>query len=93
MFKTIATHQQVGTSFLDAVYAFGDQEEPKDLCLMNFSSTHTLKTPQDKLVAIPELGRSGREFQVSYLLRSVEAKKDRDWPWQIRQAAVYHSLT
>ncbi|KAK0712016.1 hypothetical protein B0H67DRAFT_542053 [Lasiosphaeris hirsuta] len=92
MFKTIATNHQVDASFLDAVSTFGDQEEPKDLCLMNISSTHTLKTPQDKLVAIPELGRSGREIQVSYLLRSVETKENRDWPWQIRQAAVHHSF-
>jgi len=92
IFKTLSTHQQIDSSFLEAVYAFGDQEDPKDLCLMNFSSGHTLTAPQDKLVAIPELDRSGREIRVSYLLRSVEKKKNKEWPWQIRQAAVYHSF-
>jgi len=92
MFRAISTHEQIDPSFLEAVYTFGDQEDPKDLCLMNFSSQHTLTAPEDRLIAIPQMGRSGREIRVSYLLRSVEAKKNRDWPWQIRQAAVYHSF-
>jgi hypothetical protein len=92
MFKSLLTYQQVDPSFLDTAYTFGDQDDPKDLCLMSFRSGDTLGTPADQLLAIPELGRSGREIHMSYLLRSVEAKKNRPWPWQIRQAAVYHSF-
>ncbi|KAK5655746.1 hypothetical protein OQA88_5283 [Cercophora sp. LCS_1] len=92
VFTAISTYQQIEPSFLDAVFTFGEQEEPKDLCLMSFSSGHTLSAPKDKLIQIPGLGRSGRGIHVSYLLRSIEAKGKRDWPWQIRQAAVYHSF-
>lgn len=43
--------------------------------------------------AIPTLGRSGNSLRLSYLLRSVErVDDDKDWPWSIRQAAVYHSF-
>ncbi|KAK3367593.1 hypothetical protein B0H63DRAFT_489466 [Podospora didyma] len=92
MLKTVFTYHQVEPSFLDAVHTFGDQADPKDLCLMSFRSHDTLTTPKNRLAAIPKLDRSGREIDVSYLLRAPEIKKDNDWPWQIRQAAVYNSF-
>ncbi|KAK1833930.1 hypothetical protein QBC39DRAFT_344729 [Podospora conica] len=92
MFTTLCTYQQVDASFLNDVQAFGEQDEPKDLCLASVGATHSLHLPGRSLVELPELGRSGRELHIRYLLRSVEAKEDRKWPWQIRQTAVYHSF-
>lgn len=92
LLKTLFTYHQVEHSFLDAVQAFGDCDEAKDLCLMSFWPHDTLTARKDKLAAIPKLNRSGRVINLSYLLRAPEAKKGKDWKWQIRQAAVYHSF-
>ncbi|KAM7187642.1 hypothetical protein V8F33_011109 [Rhypophila sp. PSN 637] len=92
LLKSLFTYHQVEPSFLDAIQTFGDQDDPKDLSLMNFNSSDTLTVRNDKLIAIPKLNRSGREINMSYLLRAPEAKKNKDWKWQIRQAAVYHSF-
>ncbi|KAK3382681.1 hypothetical protein B0T24DRAFT_519167, partial [Lasiosphaeria ovina] len=92
LLKTVFTYHQVEPFFLDAVHAFGYQDDPKDMCLMCYKCNDTLTRPKEKLAAIPALQRSGREINMFYLLRAPEAKKDRPWPWQIRQAAVYHSF-
>ncbi|KAK0651081.1 hypothetical protein B0T16DRAFT_403147 [Cercophora newfieldiana] len=94
MFQILCTHQQVDASFLDDVQAFGDQDEPKDLCLASVEAHHTLHSPRSALVELAELGRSGKELRIHYLLRSVEAGNVEvgQWPWQIRQSAVYHTF-
>lgn len=62
--------------------------------MTGFLSEDSLAVAKDDALNIPELGRSGRELRVSYLLRSVErTSEDGDgWPWRIRQMAVYHSF-
>ncbi|KAF5633818.1 serine threonine kinase [Fusarium tjaetaba] len=52
----------------------------------------TLDAPEDKITKIPELGRSGREHTVQYLLRSAEESTDDGGQvvWNIRQMAVHH---
>src|SRR5262245_15322370 len=94
MLKSLFTYHQVEPSFLDFVYTFGGQESQMDLCLMNFQSSDTLSVRKDDLIRIPELGRSGREVCVSYLLRSVERdpQPSKRWKWNLRQSAVYHSF-
>src|SRR4051812_3030524 len=42
MFTTLCTYQQVDASFLNDVQAFGEQDEPKDLCLASVGATHSL---------------------------------------------------
>jgi hypothetical protein len=91
MLSTLFTYHQVDFSYLENLYTFGDQEDPKDVCLAGFAASKSLAKPSMGLIALPKLGRSGREIRVSYLLRSVESK-NRDWKWQVRQAAVYHSF-
>ena len=86
----MCTYQQVDAPFFEAAQAFGEQDERKDLCLANLNVAHTLYSPKEGLVELPELGCSGRKIRICYLIRSVEAKEDRAWPWQLRQAAVYH---
>lgn len=94
MLKSCFTFHQVEASFLDSVYTFGDQDKPLDLCLAHFRSSHTMDLAERDLIAIPELHLSGREFRVSYLLRSMEfsGNTESTWKWNLRQTAVYHSF-
>ncbi|KAF5983769.1 serine threonine kinase [Fusarium coicis] len=57
-----------------------------------FNSYDTLDAPEHKITKIPELGRSGREHTVQYLLRSIEESTDEGGQvvWNIRQMAVHH---
>ncbi|KAH7157257.1 hypothetical protein B0J13DRAFT_435115 [Dactylonectria estremocensis] len=86
--------------FLEYVHSFGLSELPKDYSMTGFFSEDSLAIAHDDVLKIPELGRSGRELRVSYLLRSVELTSEEDdenigekkWPWRVRQMAVYHSF-
>lgn len=85
---------------------FGRTGHPKDVFLAVFNSEDTVLTPIP--VAIPELGRSGKELRISYLLRSVEWDQSDSisatldfrmeddalvkGDWLVRQAVVYHSF-
>ncbi|KAG7084288.1 serine/threonine protein kinase [Colletotrichum scovillei] len=94
MFKLVCTYHQVNPSFLEPVHAFGRQTEPLDLCLAQFKGSDTLDCLTEGLPELPKIGRSGREIQLSYLLRSVESSESGKgvWDWQIRQVANYHSF-
>ncbi|KLO81248.1 Uncharacterized protein Y057_8628 [Fusarium fujikuroi] len=60
--------------------------------MTGFNSYDTLDAPEDKITKIPELGRSGREHTVQYLLRSIEESTGDGGQvvWNIRQMAVHH---
>ncbi|KXH49026.1 hypothetical protein CNYM01_10819 [Colletotrichum nymphaeae SA-01] len=94
MFKLVCSYHQVNPAFLEPAHAFGRQEEPLDLCLAQFKGCDTLSCPAESSPELPKLGRSGREIQLSYLLRSVESSESGNgvWNWQIRQVANYHSF-
>ncbi|KAL0779033.1 hypothetical protein CaCOL14_003517 [Colletotrichum acutatum] len=94
MFKLVCSYHQVNHAFLEPVHAFGRQKEPLDLCLAQFKGCDTLSCPAEGSPELPKLGRSGREIQLSYLLRSVESSESGNgvWDWQIRQVANYHSF-
>lgn len=65
-----------------------------DLCLAHFKGFHTIGSDDNDLIDISELGRSGRDLRMSYLLRSMEYDPDskKKWKWNLRQTAVYHSF-
>ena len=90
MLMLIFTYHQVMPAFLDFLFPFGRQEYQKDFHSCGFRHD-TCISEFDGGLKIPELGRSGREFQICYSLKSVEPSKDR-WPWSIRQCALYHSF-
>ncbi|KAK4040357.1 hypothetical protein C8A01DRAFT_15750 [Parachaetomium inaequale] len=90
MLKTLFTYHQVDPSFLDSLFAFGDQDEPLDAGLAHFRSDDKLNL-RERLPRLPRLGRSGMELRHSFLLRSVERADAAD-PWSIRQVAAYHSF-
>lgn len=95
MFKIVCSYHQIDPSFLESVCTFGECDQPIDLCLAQFREKDTLKCHPQQRLELPNLGRSGREIRLSYLLRSVEYSEDGPqgvWGWQIRQIANYHSF-
>ena len=80
-------------SFLDFFFSFGKQlHNPHDFHFSGFRQQNRLRDV-DKLCRVPELGRSGRSLRLCYSLRSVEPSQSQyDWPWSVRQTAVYHSF-
>ena len=86
------TYHQVMATFVDFLFSFGKQEYPLDF---HFSGLRheTRLSAEERGLQLSELGRSGLEFKVCYNLKSIEqSKKQREWPWSMRQAAIYHSF-
>jgi len=92
MMTYVLTYHQVIPAFLDFLFPFGRKEYEKDFHFSGFRHEERLDT-QHKGLGIPGLGRSGRDIRMCYNLKSVEpSKSQREWPWSIRQIAVYHSF-
>jgi hypothetical protein len=92
MLVAALTHHQAMVSFLDFIFPFGEQEYLEDFYFSGLREETRLSSPAKGLV-IPELDRSGREIRLCYNLKSVERSlSDKNWPWSIRQTAVYHSF-
>jgi hypothetical protein len=92
MLVAALTHHQVMPSFLDFVFPFGNQEYLEDFYFSGLREETRLQSPATGLV-LPQLGRSGKEIRLCYNLKSVEiSKRNAQWPWSIRQTAVYHSF-
>jgi len=86
------TYHQVMPAFLDFLFPFGQQLYAKDFHFSGFRY-ETRLSEADKALELPALGRSGRNLQMCFSLKSVEPSKgQRDWPWSIRQTAIYHSF-
>lgn len=95
-FCLIFVFHQISPSFLDFVHSFGSTDDPLDYSMTGFRWEDSIGAADDQLLKIPELGRSGRELRVSYLLRSVERSEKgtraNSSDWSIRQMAVYHTF-
>ncbi|RSL87372.1 hypothetical protein CDV31_016259 [Fusarium ambrosium] len=93
-FSYLCCFHQVDPRFLDFVSSFGATDEPLDYHMTGFSCHDSLDVADERLLEIPKLGRSGREFCVQYLLRSLERGSglDNTTTWNIRQMAVYHTF-
>lgn len=96
MFTFALTYYQVMPSFLDFVFPFGHQLFAEDFHFSGFREDTRL-LPSDEALKISELGRSGREVRLCYSLKSVEPKTlpnglEPEWPWAVRQVAIYHSF-
>ncbi|KAH8724818.1 hypothetical protein GQ44DRAFT_249388 [Phaeosphaeriaceae sp. PMI808] len=92
----ILTYHQVMPAYLDFMLVFGAQSDPRDLRFSGFREHVRLKAPTPEL-SIPSLGRSGRQYQLCYNLKSVQFKKKNDEnikfnEWSIRQTAVHHQF-
>jgi len=83
-------------TYLDFVFAFGAQSDPRDLRFSGFREQNMLRYPL-RGNAMPELGRSGQQFQLCYNLKGVSLKKSdpndfKNNEWSIRQAAIHHQF-
>jgi len=90
----ILTYHQVMPVYIDFMLVFGGQSNAKDLRFSGFREQTRLKTPANGHPA-PELGRSGKHFQLCYNLKGVQFKKESNEnikldEWSIRDAAIYH---
>ncbi|KAK2813990.1 hypothetical protein FQN50_000394 [Emmonsiellopsis sp. PD_5] len=90
MLTLILSYHQVMPEILEIVFPFGYQKELKEFHFVTFRHSGHVHS-RHKALDIPGLGRSGRFLQCCYNLESVEPKRS-EWPWSIRQTAVYHSF-
>jgi hypothetical protein len=96
MLVRILTYHQVMPSYLHFLSAFGQQTKPHNARFSGFREHTTLAAPSPGL-AIVDLGRSGRQFQLCYNLKSVSCTSapdtvKRQKVWSIRQVALYHQF-
>lgn len=94
LLRTLSYHQ-VMPVYLDFISVFGQQSRPRDLRFSGFREQTLLSGPL-KGPVIPDLGRSGRQFQLCYNLKSVSPPSSVDpmdaKEWPIRQAAIHHQF-
>ena len=92
MLTLVFTYHQVLPSFLDFLFPFGNQQYAQDFHFSGFKYEDRY-SDVDCGLKIPELGWSGHDFQLCYNLKSIEPSKGQpEWPWSIRQSALYHSF-
>ena len=98
MLTRILTYHQVMAGYLDFLFVFGSQNEARDLRYSGFREQFSLrKLPTPNPNEIRTLKRSGRQFQLSYNLKTVALKSPdntalSDMEWSIRQAAFHHQF-
>ena len=92
MLTLVLTYHQVLPSFLDFLFPFGNQQYAQDFHFSGFKFEDRV-SDIDSGLSIPQLGWSGRDFQLCYNLKSIETSKGQpEWPWSVRQSALYHSF-
>ncbi|KAK2765344.1 hypothetical protein FQN54_008190 [Arachnomyces sp. PD_36] len=92
----VFTYHQVMPVFLDFIFVFGAQSDATDLRFSGFRQNTMMRDPPRR-PSMPELGWSGRCFQLCYNLKGVTLKLKNSSDstldeWSIRQAAVYHQF-
>jgi len=91
------SYHQIMPVYLDFMLVFGSKSDAKDLRFSGFRDQIQLKPPTSGHHEIPELGRSGKIFQLCYNLKSVHlekrgSEKPEPTDWSIRDAAFYHQF-
>ncbi|KAL9620221.1 MAG: hypothetical protein Q9160_005230 [Pyrenula sp. 1 TL-2023] len=90
MLLWILSFFQVLPPFLEFIFPFGKRLYDIDFQFSGFRQDNRLSATLQR-DAIPELGRSGQNYQICYNLKSVEPKEGQaPWPWSCRQTAVFH---
>jgi len=93
MLSVLCTYHMLSPIFLELLFLFGKQNYAKDFYLSGFRSMENFSQSVNNILSLPNLGRSGLDFQLCYNLRSVESTLyPEDWPWSIRQTMVHHSF-
>jgi hypothetical protein len=96
MLTRILSYHQVMAGYLDFISVFGLQSEPRDLRFSGFREQIQLSSSA-LWPAVLNLGRSGRQYQLCYNLKSVSCKPGQtacleEKEWSIRQAAFHHQF-
>lgn len=96
MLVEVLTFHQVMPDYLEFLFIFGLQSEPRDLGFGSFRQHMSLK-PANSKFAVPSLGRTGRNYQLCYNLKGVTCKYRNpedlaQSDYSIRQAAIYHKF-
>ncbi|KAK1845618.1 hypothetical protein CCHR01_11735 [Colletotrichum chrysophilum] len=90
MLLRLMTFYQVMSQVLDFLYVYSSQHaEDRELRFSGFRTEKALANP-DSSTIVPELGRSGRRYQLCLNLKTVAPKPDGNW--KIRQAIIYHQF-
>ena len=101
MLLRIFSYHQVMTSYLDFISVFGSGSESgaaRELGFSSFKEQMTLRLGSpSSTTAVPDLGRSGRQFQLCYNLKGVKCLSDEGTSikfklWSIRQGALHHQF-
>lgn len=88
MLRRLLTYHQVTACVLDQLLSYGYREDEQDFSACGFRGEVRL-SPKDKGLVLPELDRSGRSFQISFTLRTMESDRSK---WKMRQTSTYHSF-
>ncbi len=92
MLKELLSYHQVMANYLDFVFLFGQNSGPNDMRFSGFREQTYLRPPVTPK-GLENLGRSGRGYEVSYNLKTVQLKTEDDpASWSVRQAGVYHAF-
>jgi hypothetical protein len=96
MLLRILSYYQVMPSYIDLISIFGYHLDSKKLRFSGFREQTLLTNPPEGL-KIPDLGRSGQQFQLSYNLRTVNCTSNSSTPrdqqkWSIRPASFHHQF-
>ncbi|CAG9997043.1 unnamed protein product [Clonostachys byssicola] len=94
MLTEIFTFHQVMPDYLDFMFVFGLQSEPRDHRFSSFREQRSFRASKSSL-AIEPLARSGRQYQLCYNLKGVTLKGQHPEDsslddYSIRPAAFYH---
>ncbi|OLN86219.1 hypothetical protein CCHL11_04097 [Colletotrichum chlorophyti] len=90
MLLRLMTFYQVMPQFLDFLYVYASSHgRDRELRFSGFRTEKVLGDAAPGSI-IPELGRSGRRYQLCLNLKTVAKKNDGDW--KVRQATIHHQF-
>lgn len=94
----LLTYHQISPTFLDFLDAYGIPSGINRELRFNGFKTETYLADPDPGAILPELGRSGRCYQISYSLKTANRNEGMKEPktglslWQLRQTAIHHQF-
>lgn len=96
MMVRILSYHQVMPGYLDFLFSFGAKIEPRDFRFSAFCEQTLLNYPV-RGPAVPGLGRSGRQIQLSFNLKGVSCISSAklsasEKMWSMREAAIHHQF-
>ncbi|KAK3985628.1 hypothetical protein QBC44DRAFT_154128 [Cladorrhinum sp. PSN332] len=93
MFGLVMTFHQAMSPFVELVLGFGKPRSEQEFHYTAFRHEGYMGTHQGQRLAIPQLGRSGREIRHCFNLWSPEqSNASGSMTWSLRQTAAYHAF-